>query len=363
MSVYRAMIGLIFEDNFDSLEDRWVSSPSNLVSIDNNALKLEHNPTDRDTNCLFDLPNEENLLIQVVADYTPTEVGDMGGISIWKNALEKVEFLESSDTTTENTYSTWRALKRQNLWSFFADSGGAWELFDSTICIDPVRAGVLLKGIPRDGYKPLIVNRLTVCRGDSILISNVNGGDKIELVGEGTSIEVIVDENNSGTFIRLPVIPFIGKINIYTKEDGEWKFADSMAEEVPIYGGDVFVKGAEISVSWDGKLLNELTPTNLGSLKLGKVEHKMTVINDTVGSTATNVRIKIAAYLDEYGWRWCDLATDNDGTPNEYMDIEIAIGDIPSKGTKDFWLRVAKVDDMVSHMPRPTKFSLMVLTD
>ncbi|MEJ9203131.1 hypothetical protein P4W02_17030, partial [Bacillus thuringiensis] len=106
MSIHRVQTGLIFDDNFETLDSRWIVSPTDsyTYSDSDKQLVLKHNSTDRSTNALFSLPqNEDELLLQVHSNYTPKYLGDEGGLVIWKNALEKVEFLESEDSIYENT--------------------------------------------------------------------------------------------------------------------------------------------------------------------------------------------------------------------------------------------------------------------
>ena len=213
MSIYRKSSGLIFHDEFDTLHSRWNVSPSDSYSLSDGGATLNH--SDSVTNMLFDLPSEEQeLLFEVVADYTPTEFGDEGGLVVWKSAQEKLEFLESMDTTDEGEYSIWRVTKQGNLWSFFAKKGNAWKLFDSSVCISPLRAGVVVHGEKQDTYVPLTVDRAILCRGDSIMVGNVSTDYKVELIdSEGIVVDTqVVPEGFAGIEVKLPSVPFTGHI-------------------------------------------------------------------------------------------------------------------------------------------------------
>lgn len=372
MSIYRVQSGLIFDDSFETLDSRWVVSPSDSCTHDDvgQQLSLDHNPSDRSTNALFSLPQEEDeLLLQVHADYTPTHLGDEGGIVVWKNALEKVEFLESEDSTQAGAYSVWRAVKRQNLWTFFAERGSAWELFDSTICIDPTMAGVVLKGTPRTGYVPLAVDRVILCKGTHISMGNVGSFYKVELVDESLNVvnTQIVPDGFSGVSMELPTIPFRGKLRVYDKDlSGAYVLIDNQEEFADMYGGDLFLKGTDLKVLWKGKELSEVTPTHLGSVKNNQVEYKMTVLNDTTGSVAENISVSIAIYLQDFGWTWCDVATDNLGIPAAYEDTVIQLGTLQAGKTRDFWVRLTKPPtdpDLIIPTMRPTYFFLEIRND
>lgn len=373
LSIHRVQSGLIFDDNFDTLNTRWVVSPSDSYVYDDVGKKLilNHNPTDRSTNALFSLPQDEDeLLLQVHADYTPTRLGDEGGIVIWKNALEKVEFLESEDSTQAGTYSVWRAVKRQNLWTFYAERNNAWELFDSTICVDATMAGVVLKGVPRAGYVPLVIDRVILCRGAHISVGNINSLYKVELIDDNMQVvsEHIVPEGYSGIDIELPSIPFRGKLRIYDRDDsGNYVLVDEQKEYADMYGGDIFLRGTDLKVIWKGQELSEITPTHLGALKNDEIEQKMTVVNPTTGNVAENVTIRIAAYSQEFGWEWCDLANDEGGVPSEYQDTTIYLGTLFAGESKDFWVKVTRQPlaepEKLKQQMRPTHFYLEVSND
>ncbi|MBJ8206145.1 hypothetical protein JDS91_33890, partial [Bacillus cereus] len=91
-------------------------------------------------------------------------------------------------------------------------------------------------------------------------------------------------------------------------------------EYAEMYGGDLFLKGTNLKVKWKDQELSETKATHLGALKSDIIEQKLTVLNDTSGNVAENIEIQIAVYKKEFGWEWCDLATDNNGTPNQYED-------------------------------------------
>lgn len=371
MSIVRVQSGLIFDDNFDTLDSRWVVSPSDSCDYSDvdKTLTLNHNPTDRSTNALFSLPQDEDeLLLQVHADYSPKFLGDEGGIVVWKNALEKVEFLESEDSTQAGEYSVWRAIKRQNLWTFFAQRNHAWELFDSTICIDPVMAGIVLKGMPRGGYVPLVVNRVILCRGSHITVGNVNSLYKVELIDADTQnviSEQTVPEGYSGIDIELPTIPFKGRLRIYDRDaNGNYVLIDEQKEDAVMYGGDLFLRGTDLKVIWNGKELSEVTPTSLGAMKQDSIEEKMTVLNDTTGNVAENIEISVAVYKEEFGWEWCDLAKDINGSPDAYQDTTIQLGTLFAGESRDFWVKITRTDtteaEKIKQQMRPTHFFLVI---
>lgn len=373
MSLYKLYSGLIFDDKFEDLDPRWVLSPSNAVEHDKDksCLVLHHNSTGRSTNVLCPLPQqEENLLFQAHIEYFPTEIGDEGGIVVWRSATEKVEFLESVDYLSKEDYTVLRAVKHNNLWSFFAHNGNSWELFDSTVCVDPTMIGFVLKGEPiNQQYVPLKVMRAILCKGTGITIGNLSHRSVVQLLDEGGNVVVEdqVPENFSGIEITLPTIPFRGRIQILEESHlGNLVVVSELDEVTDMYGGDVYLRGTALKIYFEGKELSKVRPNNIGSMKNNQIEHKMTVVNPTY-SVAENVQIRIAVYNDSFGWTWADLALDDNGSPSEYHDTMINLGTIGPNESKDFWVRVIKgeLDDPVRirDSMRPLYFVLDVQND
>lgn len=374
MSIYRVGYGLIFEDGFDTFDtDRWRTvSPSNAVRLQgDNGTGILHMGTSRNgrsTVVMMDLPQDENeLLFQVYADYTPALEGEGGGIVVWKNAMEKVEFLETVDTTRELTYSVWRAVKRNNLWAFYAQqSDGSWELFDSTICIDPTMLGLTLRDHVDRLAKPLRIDRVVLCRGTHIKVANISNGDKVVLKGaDGVVVrEATVPLNHSGVALELPTIPFNGTIEVHQLEEDKWKIISLTEEEVRMYGGDLFLKGTDLKIKWRDAYLNETTATHIGSLKNNRLRLPMVLCNTNEFDVAENVEIKVAQYLDHFGWKWVDVATDVNGSPGVFSDI-IEMGTLDPLSEKTFWVNIEVKDrndkDFLGQALRETNFYLEVV--
>lgn len=369
MSIYRVAYGLIFDDEFETLDtNRWrVLSPSSAVSHTLGNMRLARPNNGRSTNAMFDMPQgEENLLMQVHAKYVPKNDTEAGGIVIWENAREKVEFLETSQTVNQTTYPVWRATKRSNLWTFYAQQDDkAWEMFDSTICLNPMMMGVTLRDNLVNGYEPMLVNRVILCRGDRVTVVNMNQGQKAVLKDKDGNVaaESIVPDLHSGVSIELPTIPFEGTVEVhYYKESNDtWEKVSEVEELVKMYGGDVFVKGTDLKIKWNGKDLSETVPTHVGSLKDDRILVSMTLYNDHEFDIAENVEIKVAAYFEHFGWKWADVANDFNGTPGAFSKT-IPMGTLGPGDEKDFWVKVTKGDtndpDFQAQRLKPTNFYL-----
>lgn len=360
MGIYRVTSGLIFDDDFRTLDtERWVISPSNSYSLLGNGLTLRHSAVG-ETSAMFEFPEgEEELLFEVEASYTPERVGDEGGLVVWKSAMEKLEFLESEDSTADTEFTSWRVTKRGNLFTFFAEREGAWELFDSSVCVNPVRAGIVLKGENDLGYVPLLVRRAILCRGTHITVGNVSNGFTVILMDEeGNEVyRQAVPDGYSGIKINLPSIPYLGRIRAI---DSESNIIHDTEEPVSMYGGDVFLVGTELRVKWRGKELNQFSPTLIGALKNGELIEKMTLFNPTKLHIAENIRIKIAQFQDSFGWEWAEVAEDDNGKPKEFKK-EIPMGNLNPSEERDFWVRLRRTTNDVS--TQPTLFLLDIRND
>lgn len=355
MSIYRVRSGLIFDDQFTSLNtERWTISPSGSYSLPGNGLSLRHSVVG-ETVAMFQLPvEEEELLFEVKASYTPVRTGDEGGLVVWKSAQEKLEFLESIDSTTATEYSNWRISRKGNLFTFFAERNGAWELFDSSVCLEPVRAGLVLKGENDTGFTPLLARRAILCKGSHITVANVNSGYVIKLLNEqGREVRAQeVPTGFSGIKLELPSIPFRGKIQVSDIDPvtGRINTVYEMKELVDMYGGDEFLTGTELVVYWNGEKLDQYVPTHLGAIKSGTLIEKMTIANPSSGSVAEQIKIRIAKYEESFGWEWTELADDVNGHPGEFTR-EVTIGTLNPNQSRDFWMRIERKDFMGSNQP------------
>lgn len=370
MSIFRTVYGKIFDDNFDTLDtNRWsVLSPSSSITHNLGVLRLARTNSGRSTNVMFEMPqDEEQLVMQVHADYTPMAESEGGGIVIWENAREKVEFLETVNSGNNLTYSVWRATKRHNLWSFYAQQAdSAWELFDTTICLNPIMMGVTLRDNKINGYQPLLVRRVILCRGTHITVVNIGNGMKAVLKDKDGNIvsEAEVPFNYSGVSIELPTIPFTGTVEVhqYDSTADQWTSISELEEVTEMYGGDMYVKGTDLKIKWNGKDLSETKPTHIGSLKEDKILTQMTLYNDNEFDVAENTEVRVAAYFDNFGWKWVDLAPDVGGVPGTFHDTLVIVGTLQPGDEFDFWVRVSKGDtndpDFQAQRLKPTNFYL-----
>lgn len=343
MSLYKVMSGLVFDDNFNSLDERWTLSPQSSFRHSPGTLRVQH--SDTQALALFNLPeHESSLLFEVTADYVPAVTGDEGGLVVWRSSISRLEFLESLDTKVDE-YTMWRALKKGNLWTFFARRNGSWELFDSAF-LDANRIGITLKGDINIGYVPLDIKRAVLCRGDKVGVGNLREGYRVYLKDISGQIvdDRTVQPENTGLELQLPVVPFQGSL-LVEKTDGD---TDSI-NDVTFYGGDTYILGSEIVVEWNGVELSTSKFTNLGVMKFNTIERKMSVVNKDI-FTALDVSLSIKQYREEFGWEWVDVALDEGGVPGQYSDV-IQIGSLDPGEHREFWVKLMRQDGRFQFTP------------
>jgi hypothetical protein len=345
MGIYRKSSGLLFDDKFDSgnIHSRYTLSPSNACVLDTTLGQLVMSHTDGDTSVLFDVPsNEQTLMLEVTADYVPAEQMDEGGILIWQDGYRKLEFLESRDTTTQE-YSRWRALKKGNRWTFYADRGNGWELFDSAVLVAE-KMGVILKNPDSNGFVPLKIDRIVLCRGSKITVGNLPSGYSVYLCDpSGNSVaSATVEPNWTGVEIELPTIPYYGIIRVY---DEQGTLLSSLGA-FDIYGGDVFLFGTELKVFWKGKELNVDKDTYLGTMYDDQILVQMELFNPSPQKPANTITLGILQYLDYYGYTWVDLCHD-DGADNPAGDFAklIDMGRLEPLESRKFWMKVQRLEE------------------
>ncbi|PDY71454.1 hypothetical protein [Bacillus cereus] len=342
---YQIRSGLILKDDFDTFDSRWIASPVGSYSlIDRKGyFRMLHNVS-RDTLLLADLPNEKEFAFEVSADYTPTHEDDKGGIIVWKNGEENIEFLETEDGTRETTELKWMACKDNEDWTFFSDYGEGFNFYDSDR-MNCSKFGVVLKKGSNSKFVNLDIDSIIATRGRKLTIANIAPNISVEMEDEFGRI--IFNGNtgyNTGIQITLPSLEFAGKViltNVEGKELGVIKNT--------FYGGDVYGFGSNLEIKFSGEELSTLAQTRLPDMISGKSEIMLELVNPSV-ARANNVNLSIAQYEDKFGWSWADLALDSNGKPGQYQD-SINIPYVNPENTIKFWLKVTKGTDYVGLAP------------
>lgn len=343
MGIYKKWDGLIFDDKFDSggIHSRYTLSPSSAVTLDTTLGQAILTHTENDTSVMFDVPQEQTFLMEVTADYVPTELLDEGGIIVWQDGYHRLEFLESRDTTVKE-YSRWRALKRANKWTFYADRGNGWELFDTAPMVAD-KVGVILKNRMEDGFKSMGLDRIVVCKGDKFTVGNLPMGYSVYLCdpnGNSTS-STVVEPNWTGCDIELPTVPYNGIIRVY---DTHGNLLSSLGA-FDIYGGDVFLFGTELKVIWNGKELNKETDTYLGTMYDNQILVQMLLNNPSEEKPANTISLGVLRYLEEFGYEWADICHDdgNDMPTGDFAKT-LDMGNLASLESRKFWMKVERLE-------------------
>ncbi|MFF2889464.1 cell adhesion protein [Paenibacillus sp. NPDC057967] len=335
----------MFDDGFDNggVHSRYTLSPTNTGYLDTSSGQFILNHTEDDNLMLFDIPdNEFNLLLEVTADYIPTEYGDEGGIVVWKDGESRIEFLESMDTAIRE-YSKWRALRKGNRWTFYADRGSGWELFDTDSLVAS-KLGVVLKNKDVSSYVPMKVDRMVLCKSDKLTVGNLPEGFTVYLCDPGgdSVASATVEKNWTGVEITVPTMPYNGILRVY---DTNGNLVSSLGA-FDIYGGDSFLYGSELQVHWKGKELNVTGDTYLGTMYDNAILVQMELVNPSNTKPAFQVKIGILQYLDMFGYEWVELCED-DGADAPLMNFSpfLELPEVPPASHLKFWMKVEKKND------------------
>lgn len=335
-SLYEVCSGLLTYDDFLSLNSRWITSPSqntSLVDLEG-FLKMKHNATE-DVLLLTDVPNLTDVAIEIIADYTPTEVGDSGGIVLWNNAADKVEFLESVDDTVLDSPTGWLSVLENGSWSFYADSGSGYNFKDNTV-IDASKFGVVLKKGYGLNFKDLNVDSILITKGNKITITNLKIGDKVQILDtDGVVLSKGVNIEQSGIKLLMPKLSVKGKLQVLDSTN-----VIKASVEGVFNGGDHYSLGIDLQVRQNGIELSRSQQTMLGDLNRNVLVVPLEVYNPG-SSTVKNIEVSVTQYCDKFGWTWAKVAPDLSNTPGAWSDT-VLIPQLASKETKNFWLQVEK---------------------
>ncbi|WP_309085500.1 MULTISPECIES: cell adhesion protein [Paenibacillus] len=342
MGIYKKWSGLIFDDGFNGggIDPRYSLSPADAPILDTNLKKLIIPHTESETMVLFDVPeNEQALMFEVTADYIPTELGDEGGILIWQDGYHRLEFLESKDSTSRE-YSRWRAEKKGNTWTFYANRGSGWELFD-TANLAAGKMGITLKNPDAIDYDMLKLDRMVLCKASKITVGNLPEGYTAYLCDPNgnTVSSATVEPLWTGVEIELPTLPYNGILRVY---DENGVLLSSLGT-FDMYGGDLYLYGTDLRVLWKGVELSVTGETYLGTMYNDAIEVQMELFNPATNKTAKDISMGIIKYMAEFGYEWADICHDDgaDAPVGNYSQ-RLAMGQLDPLEKTKFWMKVER---------------------
>lgn len=341
VSLYEKESGKIFVDDFDYVNPKWLMS---LSSAFNNAIKkgflrMNHS-ADKDVMLLIDKP-QGNFAIQVIADYAPTKEGDEGGLLLYQNEKNKVEFLESYAANGSQINKEWMAICKEDQWDFYTKTDTFFDYADND-SLAAKRIGVVLKRGTAEGFVPLDINKIIMTTSNMLRLRQLYENYKVVLKDTADNIlsTNIVAAAHTGIDILLPSLEFEGIIEIYDEEN------ELIAKkQATFYGGDMYCMGSSLQIKMNSEELNTTDPTNLGYMVNNERIVKMTIVNDNIG-TATNIKLSIQQYMEKVGYTWALISLD--GT--SYLN-EIQIDSVAAQSTRDFWVKVVKDTNFLAFKP------------
>ncbi|PFB71910.1 hypothetical protein CN286_31260 [Bacillus anthracis] len=341
VSLYEKESGKIFVDDFDSVNPKWLMSPSTAFNsaVKKGFLRMNH-ADNKDVMLLIDKP-QSNFAIQVIADYAPTKEGDAGGLLIYQNEKNKVEFLESYSANSSQSNKEWMAICKEDQWDFYTKTDTFFDYTDND-SLTAKRIGVVLKRGTAEGFVPLDVNKIIMTTSNMLRLRQLYENYKVVLkdTADNTLSTNIVAAAHTGIDILLPSLEFEGIIEIYDKEN------ELLAKkQATFYGGDMYCMGSSLQIKMNSEELNATNPTNLGYMVNNERIVKMTIVNDNIG-TATNIKLSIEQYMEKVGYTWALISLDGTNYSNE-----IQIDSVAAQDTRDFWVKVVKDTNFLTSEP------------
>ncbi|MFV8520916.1 hypothetical protein [Bacillus sp. SBS7] len=341
LSLYEKESGKIFVDDFDSVNPKWLMSPSNAFNsaIKKGFLRMNHS-ADKDIMLLIDKP-QSNFAIQVIADYAPTKEGDEGGLLIYQNEQNKVEFLESYSANSSQSNKEWMAICKENQWDFYTKTDTFFDYADND-SLAAKRIGVVLKRGTAEGFVPLDINKIIMTTSNMLRLRQLYENYKVVLkdTADNTLSTNIVAAAHTGIDILLPSLEFEGIIEIYDEEN------ELLAKkQATFYGGDMYCMGSSLQIKMNSEELNTTDPTNLGYMLNNERIVKMSIVNDNIGA-ATNIKLSIQQYMEKVGYTWALISLDGTNYSNE-----IQIDSVAAQDTRDFWVKVVKDTNFLAFEP------------
>ncbi|HDR7670018.1 TPA: hypothetical protein QCX97_003919 [Bacillus wiedmannii] len=341
VSLYEKESGKIFADDFDSINPKWLMSPSNVFNnaVKKGFLRMNHS-ADKDVMLLLDKP-QSNFAIQVIADYAPTKEGDEGGLLIYQNEKNKVEFLESYSANSSQSNKEWMAICKEDQWDFYTKTDTFFD-YANNDSLAAKRIGVVLKRGTAEGFVPLDINKIIMTTSNMLRLRQLYENYKVVLkdTADNTLSTNIVAAAHTGIDILLPSLEFEGIVEIYDEEN------ELLAKkQATFYGGDMYCMGSSLQIKMNSEELNTTDPTNLGYMLNNEQIVIMTIVNDNIGA-ATNIKLSIQQYMEKVGYTWALISLDGTNYSNE-----IQIDSVSAQDTRDFWVKVVKDTNFLALEP------------
>lgn len=336
--LYKREDGKIRDDSFTTgaLPPDWIITPSGSFSLSERPgyLRILRDAT-KDILALFPVPSS-SFAIEIEAEYSPIEAADNGGLLLFRDSEQKVEFLEIFTDETATDVSRWRAVGKDSVFDLYSDSGNGMEFVDSAV-IEPLKAGIILKKGDAPGFVPLDVHRVIVTTSDTLIVGNLQDGMIVELMDTGGEVRTSAIARGGVASLKMPTLRFDGKLVL--------RQGSSILEEVTntFYGGDRYDRGTSLKIVTDDITKTELSviePTDLGLMINGVLLKKLWVYNPEPVYVST-VSIEVVQWGSKFGYQWVDIAEDVNGSPGTFGD-SITIPLIAPGGLVPFYVRVTQ---------------------
>ncbi|WP_248499809.1 hypothetical protein [Staphylococcus aureus] len=339
MTLHLRETGLIRDDTYaGGLPSGYVSSPAGRVLLDSGNLRLDHD-NNEDTRVLA--PISGACAVEVLADYTPTEQNDNGGLVLFAASDSVVEFLEKPDASVTTNVSRWktRSLNGKD-WDLFADSGTGYSFVDTAAEFVPTKVGAVLKKGTGAGFVPLKLQRITITKSDVLSIGNLSAGLTVELLDASNAVVASVTTTSNTATLNMPSLVVTGKLRI---KNGA---TVTMEVSATFYGGDRYDSGSTLKIVLDNVTKPELsttTLTDIGLMASGQLVKKLYIYNPG-GAPVNSVTLTVVQWAAKFGYQWVDVALDVSGAPGTYGDV-ISYTSIAAGAVIPFWIRVTQGND------------------
>ena len=344
MFTVRLATGKILSEHFlyPQLDEVWSvhgdASQYNLTEK-TGVLKLFHGP--RDISILTEEP-EDSYVIDIQNTYTPTQDGDVGGILVYKDKEEFLEFLEYFDSEKNSSfiYKFMRIVRLGKLYSAYGRNvdTSEWEFIGSVSLNGQGVVGVTLKGDNLPDYTEFHVNEIQIYKSQTIQFININPGQKVRMYNEDGRLlsSQICKPGYSGVVLNFTEKP---PYNVYFElcsEDGK---VIHTTDIFSAYGGDVYYYGAKLQVFVNDERLNNDEPYFLGHYEDNVIYFDIKLVNP-YDVTFSNLSLKAMQYKTSNGYQNVSFSLTGD-------TYEKSI-EIPDMGPQDEVFVKAKIERDVS---------------
>lgn len=308
MRLFKRESGILYEDNFTHNEG-WALTHPRLINIED-GMRIKPSAADI-VRASRKMNDEANMMIAKV-NYTPTKVGDKGGMTLFNSPDEAVNMIEFVDDV-EGTLEEMRIQRDGNTWKLEMKRGIQYEHIGS---VEHNFKNIGFLRYPTIDGEKFEVGKYLELKSRRVIINQVPEG-MVAMLFHGRDVDTDrATEDELLNFYLDDGYKEGATIRIYNGDEL------ILEQSVDFYGGDVYSLGTYLQMYHDGELLQEFDPHKLGRITPSGLVVKLELHNPAK-INANDVNLSVERYMESIGYEWTDVSLNEEGPYDKDLHFDV----------------------------------------